>query len=162
MAEPDEERTFSRSVIHLPLGLPFEITLRLPFSQNRIVFGKNSLDRLRRQVASNPSAVDAHVTLAAQLLSEEPVLPLHAAEAIKHLSIALHLMPPDAEDDSSLQQKAMVHDFLGDAWIAAGRREDAHRHWELAIALDPVAPPDGFAGRAQQMLEKYPLDDPMR
>ena len=157
MPAPEEERTFSFSVVHLPLGLPFEITVRIPFTRNRVIFGKNSLALLRRRAALSPDDQNAQITFAAHLLSEEPVSPAHAAEAVKHLTLALGLMPPDEESEVNAQQKAMIHAFLGDAWIVLDQREEAHRHWNLAIALDPVAPPNGFSGWAQGMIGKYPL-----
>ncbi len=158
MAELDEEGLSSYSVVHLPLGLPFEIALRLPFSRNRVIFGKNSLSRLRRRTPLSSEDADAHITLAACLLSEQPVLPSAAGEAVAHLTIALILMPSDEEIGDDAQQKAMVHQFLGDAWIAMGQRAEARSHWEHAIALDPVAPPYGLSGRAQEMLDKYPQE----
>ncbi len=85
-------------------------------------------------------------------------MPTHAVEAVKHLTLALGLMPPDAGNESDMQHKAMVHAFLGDAWIVLDQRQEAHQHWNLAITLDPVAPPNGFSGSAQRMLDKYPLE----
>ncbi len=164
VADADEEDGLSRFhsfiIIQLAPSLPFQISLPLPFSRHRLQIGKDSLRRLRRRTRLRPEDADARVTLAAHLLSENPVLPVHAEEAAQQLQAALGLMPPDEQLGDlahPAQGKAMAHAFLGDALVLLGRRSEARRHWERAVALDPVAPPHGFSGPAQEMLNKYPL-----
>jgi len=149
--------SFSFSVLQLAPSIPVQFTARLPFSWNRINIGKDGLGRLRKQVDNKPNDAQAHITLAAHLLSEQPLLPVHASEAADNLRLALQLMPPDEERNDKVQHKAMVHKFLGDALIVVGERVQAREHWEQAIDLDPVRPPYGFSGPAQEMLNKYPL-----
>jgi tetratricopeptide (TPR) repeat protein len=157
-APDDEDEIGSFTVTQLAPRLPFQVSFRLPFSRNRVNIGCDSLEQFRRRTPLNSEDADAHITLAAHLLSEQPVLPGQAGEAVAHLAVALVLMPPDDEIGNEAQRKAMVHQFLGDAWIIMGQRAEARSHWEQAVALDPVAPPYGFTGRAQEMLTKYPLE----
>ena len=161
LALDDDAETFSCSVIQLAPTLPFQISFQVPFSRNRVNIGIESFERLRKRTLLKPDDVDAHITLAAHLLSPHPFSPSpvslpHAAEAAKHLVTALSMMPSDEEVGDKAQWKAMAHDFLGDALIILGQRSEARGHWERAIVLDPVAPPDGISGRALDMLNKYP------
>ncbi len=158
-APEDEGETGSFSIIQVAPSLPFKVSFRLPFSRNRVTLGRDSLERLRKLTLLHPEDMDAHITFAAHLLSEQPVLPAQAGEAIKHLTTALILMPPDEETESERQHKAMVHLFLGDAWIIFEQRQEACRHWKQAIVLDPVSPPHGFSGEAQRRLDKYPAEE---
>ncbi len=152
----DEGEIGSLTITQLVPRLPFQVSFRLPFSRNRVTLGQDSLERLRRRTLLHPEDADAHITLAAHLLSEQPVLLGQAGEAVKHLTIALIFMPPDEEIGDEAQREAMAHLFLGNAWIIMGQRAEARSHWEHTIALDPVAPPYGFSGRAQEMLDKHP------
>ncbi len=131
-------------------------SFRVPFSRDRINIGKDSLGRMRKRTCLHPEDGNAHITLAAHLLSEEPLLPIHAEEAAEQLRIALGMMPPDEELGDKVQWKAMTHKFLGDALIVLGERMEARHHWERAVALDPARPPHGFSGPAQESLNKYP------
>lgn len=146
------------TITQLASSIPFQISFRLPFSQNRINIGKDSFERLRKRTRLNPDDSEAHITLAARLLSEERILPVHAEEAADHLGKALGLMPSDEEIGDKAQWKAMTHKFLGDALIVLERRSEARHHWKRAVALDPVAPPYGISGPAQEMLNKYPQE----
>jgi hypothetical protein len=142
--------------------LPFKINIRLPFSKDYLQIGQHTLASLRRRVKKHPDNADAYVTLGAHLLSQQPVLPSHADEAVIALETALRLLAskPFSGDTADIaceqQQLAMVHKFLGDALIHLERRHEAREHWEAAIALDPVSPPYGFSGPAQKMLDQYP------
>ena len=163
-ADAEEEdassRPYSFHIIQLAPIIPFQISLSLPFSRHRIQLGKDSLGRLRKRTRLSPDDAVAHITLAAHLLSKNPVLSVHAEEAAQQLQIALGLMPPDegiGDQAHLVQGKAMTHKFLGDAFHILGRRSEARHHWERAVALDPVAPPHGFSGPAQEMLNKHPL-----
>ena len=155
--DEDASGTCSFSILQLAPNIPFGISFQIPFSRNRVSIGKDSLGRLRKRSRLDPGNPDAHITLAAHLLSEEPVLPASATEAAGHLQVALALMPPHDELGDESQWKAMIHKFLGDALNILGERTEARHHWERAISLDPVSPPHGIAGEAQKMLNKYPL-----
>jgi hypothetical protein len=57
------------------------------------------------------------------------------------------------------QRRAMVHTFLGDALLALGDILGAREQWKTAITLDPVSPPYGMAGIAEDRLSRYPHSD---
>ena len=156
--DEDSEDSCSSSffILQLAPSLPFRVSFPVPFSRHRIQIGKDSLERLRWRTRLSPEDADAHITLAAHLISEEPVLPVHAEEAARHLQTALGLMPPDEDLGDKAQTKAMTHSFLGDALLVLGKRSEARHHWERTVALDPVTPPHGFSGPAQERLDKYP------
>jgi tetratricopeptide (TPR) repeat protein len=144
------------SSICLFRSLPFQFVVPIPFSRTSLRFGHQTLKSLRRKVQLDPDEADAHITLAAHLLSENPMTPSLAEEAARELRVALALLPTDPADPGYEDQKlAMVHDFLGDAYLELDRLEDARRHWRKAIKLDPVEPPWGFSGRAAEQLRKH-------
>lgn len=152
----DQGHIYAR-MIYLAPSISFQVSFHIPFSIIHIIVGKNSFERLRKQVLCHSEDADAHITLAAHLLSEKPLLPALAREAAEQSRMALRLMPSDEEIGDKAQRKAMVHAFLGDALIVLGERQEAHENWNRAIALDPVSPPYGISGLAQEMLNKYPL-----
>ncbi len=141
------------SVLHLAPSLPVQFSLRLPFSRNRVLVGQDSFGRLRGRVQRRPEDTQARITLAARLLSEQPLRPAHASEAAEHLRIALEQMPSGAEGEQQDQQKAMVCTFLGDSLIVLGEQAQARTYWAQAITLDP--PPGAFSSAAQEKLDQY-------
>lgn len=155
--EEDGIESFTISTLLIGFQLPFQFTIKIPGSNNYIQLGTDSLKRLRKRVLRNPNNASAHITLAASLLSQEPQFPSQLEEAVQALRVALELLPAiDQRSDVDVQEHAMVHKFLGDALIALGQRTEARKHWLLAVVLDPVRPPWGFSGPAQEMLDKYP------
>lgn len=154
--EEDADSHCYATILQFWPSLPVQIGFRVPFSQTHVRIGQDSLGRLRKQARLRQDA-NARLTLAAHLLSQEPVSPVHAKEAAEQARFALGLMPPDEEIGDKAQWKAMTHKLLGDALIVLGERAKARYHWRRAVALDPVRPPYGFSGPAQEMLKKYPL-----
>jgi len=155
--QDDGQDTYSFGIVRVAPSLPFALTFRFPFTRHYVQLGKDSLSRLRKQVRRNPDDPAAHITLAAHLMSESQVLPNHAEEAVEELRTALRLLPADdAVDEENAQQNAMVHKFLGDALIVLGQRAEARKHWQSTVALDPVRPPYGFSGPAQEALDQHP------
>ncbi len=155
--DKDRSSTISFFNVQVAPSIPVQISFKIPFTRNWITVGKESAGRLRKRVQHKPEDAQAHITLAAYLLSEQPLLPEQASEAAKHLRTALKLMPTGEEIGGRVQWKAMAHKFLGDALLVLGERMQAREHWERAIVLDPAPPPHGFSGLAQELLNKYPL-----
>ena len=155
--EEDADLHCYATILQFWSSLPVQIGFRVPFSQTHIHIGRDSFGRLRKRTRLHPEDADAHVTLAAHLLSEKPLLAVHAEEAAEQLYAALGLMPSDEEIGDKVQWKAMTHKFLGDALIVLGRRAEARDHWTRAVVLDPARPPYGFSGPALEMLNEYPL-----
>jgi tetratricopeptide (TPR) repeat protein len=151
-------RVTVHSSINLIASLPFELSLPIPFARFSIDVGGRNLKTKRSLVLSQPTNADAHISLAALLLSQEPVTQDHAREARSELETALRLLPQDSNSaDYRAQELAMVHDFLGDALLALNQVPEAREHWQIALDTDPVRPPFGFSGMAQDKLEKHPI-----
>ncbi len=152
----DQGKITAYSFICLFHSLPFRFVVPIPFSRSSLEFGHQTLKSLRRKVQRDPDDADAHVTLAAHLLSEIQLTPSLAEEAARELRAALALLPSDpAHPGYEDQTLAMVHDFLGDAYLELGRLYHARRHWKKTIKLDPVSPPWGFSGKAAEQLAKH-------
>lgn len=138
-------------------SLPFRFWIPIPFTRCSLEFGGRNLNAHRRAVHRRPMDADAHISLAALLLSQEPVTRECAFEAADELRTALSLLPTDPRSEEyDSQEHAMVHLFLGDALFELGGEAEARDHWQRAIELDPVQPPLGSSGQAVERLRKHP------
>lgn len=146
------------SFISLFPSLPFEVCIPIPFTRMSIQFGGRNLMSCRKKVLRHPTNAQSHISLAALLLSQEPMTREYAQEAKDELLTALQLLPKDTTSkDYYVQERAMVHKFLGDALLELEEVEEARIHWKYALELDPVRPPFGFSGPALEQLEKHPI-----
>jgi len=153
----DGEEIHSFAIFTIARRLPFQIALRIPFTKHYLNIGHHTLETLRKRVQRNPKDADARITLAAHLLSQDPMTVEHAEEAARELIVSLTLLPTKADHENyEPQTYAMVHLFLGNALLKMGNLSEAREHWQQTIELDPVRPPWGLSGEATELLRKHP------
>jgi tetratricopeptide (TPR) repeat protein len=152
------EMTPSFAIFMIARRLPFEIRLRIPFSKNFLLIGHHTVRTLRKRVEREPQAADLRITLAAELISHEPVTVENAEEAVREFRKALNLLPPIVEGEPGMRVRyAMVHKFLGDALLIAGDLSEARKHWKQTVELDPIRHPYSISSQALEQLQNHPL-----